>query len=158
MDNLNHLTFGELRKELTKCKNNEVKSKLIRCIMYKRYLAHIKMKQAYEHKKKLKKEAQQIINDIQSDEPFDLSSLPDQEDNSEENPGESLDDNRNIKLYDRDKANSHLMERLNSDLDIRKIKNSSTKPAFVPPFVDNPGDNFAAFKSKKKLNNKPIKG
>lgn len=147
MDNLSHLTFGELRKELAKYKNNEVKSKLIRCIMYKRYLNHIKMKQEYEQKKKLKKESFEIINEMHSEESHDLSQLPEQEESSEE----SHNNDRNIKLYDRDKANSHLMERLNNDLDIRKIKNSLIKPTFVPPFADNPGDNFAAFKSKKKI-------
>lgn len=53
------------------------------------------------------------------------------------------------KEIQKDYINNGLLERLNSDLYIRKKSNSvKNKKDFVPPFADDAGDNFAPFGDK----------
>ena len=80
-------------------------------------------------------------------------------------------DDRDISEFNRDLVNNNLMDRLNSDIDIKNFGIKKVKNNLIPPYINNAGDNFAPFnsnnrniknfsniKSNKKLNNNPVKG
>lgn len=67
------------------------------------------------------------------------------DDNGNDNDNNELFDSRAITEYERDYANNNLMERLNIDMDLRKIKVESKKKEFVTPYADTVGGNYAPF-------------
>lgn len=59
-----------------------------------------------------------------------------------------LVDKRDITEYERDMVNNNIAERLNSDIDIRTMRENKQKKEFVMPYSDNAGGNYAPFDSQ----------
>lgn len=171
LNRINKMTFNELRNELAKC-DDPVKETLIRNLMYIRYKQHInkkiqideikrrKMLRFMEQQKK-KIETNTInnnsINDLLNDED-NLSLDPDEfeikqtsDSLNELDDADELLDKRNITEYERDMVNNNIVERLNSDIDIRTMRETQQKKEFVVPYSDNDDGNYAPFNSKPKL-------
>jgi len=169
---INRLTFKELRNELANCKNNHVKESLVRHLMYIRYNQYIQKKNEEdrikrEHKKrqieKIKKHVEEkykrkeLVNNVKRDDIFDdiddedknMASLSELVNEVVEEEEDNLFDSRGISEYDRDFTNNNLMERLNSDITIRtnKPKIEKSRKDIIPPYSNEPGDNYASYQS-----------
>ena len=192
IDRINKMTFHELRNELAYCGNNKVKEDLIRHIMFQRYQKHIELKNQIEYIKQQKKQryieklkrqqekeykkrlAYEKKNNQKLKEPDDDNVSLDSTDfvntgtiikpmnELDDINGNGLFDKRDITEYDRDLTNNNLVDRLNSDIDIRTkrntgrgISNKDKKQVdFVPPYADTAGDNYAPFDSILKSSKK----
>ena len=148
---LNHLTrmsFRELKNELAKCNNKEIEL-IIRKIMKDKAIRYKLRQKSIKNNEII----DSILDDIEtnSSKITSLNELDDYENDMEyQNINSSYKDE-----IAKDFVNNSLMERMNSELDIRNIKNIKRKcneKDFIPPFSDNSGDNFAPFVYKKKLN------
>lgn len=152
---INKMTFKELRAELAKCKGNPTKETAIRKLMYLRYCKHQLMKQARNSQ-----DNNMITNNIiNNTNKIDEKTTDNFEFNSDDFNGDSDDD---IIEYSKDLTNNHLMDRLNGDLEIKKIKRTN-KEKYIPPYSNTPSGNYATLsdfdKNKKNsfCNPKPIK-
>jgi hypothetical protein len=81
--------------------------------------------------------------------------------NELDDPDEIID-NRDIIEYERDMVNNNIVNRLNSDIDIRKFRETSQKKEFMMPYSDTSIGHYAPFNSKQKIStsdfsNKKIK-
>jgi hypothetical protein len=172
---INKLTFKELRNELANCKNNPVRETLIRNLMYIRYNQHLHKKQQLiqlkkEHKKKqiskiknkLEEKYKRNGDALNFDDEIDFNEndfktlKPPFEPLNELDKTDELFDSRDITEYDRDYANNNLIERLNIDADLRKIKPKfKNKNDFMTPYSNDSGGNYAPFNdnSRSQKNN-----
>jgi hypothetical protein len=157
------LSFRQLKEELERCKksNNLQKEKIIRAIMKQKL---VKYKQSVTKSRY----AQDSYADYSDDE--DDGSIVFTADDFEPGYGDArnnkqidtneddLNDdyfgpsNRTAKKDDRykkiqkDDLNNHLLDRMNSDIDINKHRRK--KHDFVSPFADDGGDQYASFKGE----------
>lgn len=151
MERINKMTFKELRAELAKCKGNPTKETAIRKLMYLRYCKHQLMKQTRNSQD----------NNIGGNNANKVTekTTDNFEFNSDDFDGDSNDD---IIEYSKDLTNNHLMDRLNGDLEIKKIKRTN-KEKYIPPYSNTPSGNYATLSDfdKNKKNNfcnpKPMK-
>ncbi|CAH6421824.1 Hypothetical protein KVN_LOCUS512 [uncultured virus] len=120
--NIKKMSFKELKNELKNSENYPVKNLIIRKIMKQKYLNH-----KYKQNNKTTEE-------ITKNENFSNKQYQDVEDIYK-------------KEIQKDDINNNLLERLNSDIYIRKFAKPSKKD-FIPPFANGSGDNFAPFDDK----------
>lgn len=187
---INKMTFHELRNELAYCGDNKVKEDLIRNIMFQRYQKHIELKNQIEHIKqqkkqmyidKLKRQQEKEYKKRLADEKRKNKKIKEPEDDNisldstdfintgtiikpmnelDDIDNNGLFDKRDITEYDRDLTNNNLVDRLNSDIDIRTKRNNGRENNnrkqidFVSPYANTPGDNYAPFDSILKSSKK----
>lgn len=134
-----NLTFKELKNELDKNKNNPVRAYIIRNLMFVKYNEHIKRKQIYLNQ-------QQMMNQpiIFNDNDFNSVKSSSSEKSSE---SDNMVVHREIKEYDRDSANNHMIDRMNSDIQIRDMGQTYDNKYFQPPYSNVVGDNYVGFDS-----------
>ncbi|QKF94068.1 hypothetical protein QKU48_gp0610 [Fadolivirus algeromassiliense] len=175
LNKINKMTFSQLRNELALC-NDPIKEKLIRNLMYIRYKQHINNKIKMEEmtrQKKMKMIERENRNRIKTMEQVNdnqnMMDMLDDQDNISIDPDEyeikqnnislnelddenMLFDKRDITEYERDAVNNNIVDRLNSDIDIRTMReNRNTKKEFVMPYSDDVSGNYAPFNENKKL-------
>lgn len=137
INSINNLTFGQLRNELANC-NDPIKEKLLRNIMLIRYKQHLRNKTKYNVSNKTNNYNQFPLNENDFELTPNINTLNEVQENDD------LYDNRDINEYDRDLTNNNLMNRLNSDIDIYTKGMSKQKPDFIPPYINNVGDDYAS--------------
>jgi len=159
---INNMTFKELRNELANCGHNKTKENIIRNIMYARYKKHIENKMMIERSKQLQITRQQKIKEDQikimqqtnnednlslNSEDFEIKPRLQPLNELEEGNNEynNIHDTREIQEYDRDMTNNNIIDRLNSDIDIRTSRNKTIEYKLVPPYSDGTSDNYAPF-------------
>jgi len=137
---INNMSFNELRDELTYCDNN-IKELLIRKLMKDRYLRHIKKKELINKKKEKERIKNQIYtNTIITDDNNkiieDIDDLfNDDELNKKDYNDDDLIDKKFNKQIERDAMNNNLMNRMNSELEIRNNKKNKNKDKnILPPY------------------------
>lgn len=164
INRVNSMSFRELRNELANCGNNKMKENIIRHIMYIRYQKHIERKMLIEQQKQkhirtqMNKQKQndenmkmKAVQELKTDDTDDNISLNsnDFESNSKFKSENELDecDPRDIQEYDRDLTNNNIIERLNSDIDIRTERNKKIEYKLIPPYSHDTGNNYAPFET-----------
>jgi hypothetical protein len=169
VEKINKLTFSELRNELATCENNPVKGLLIRKLMLMKYQQSIQKKKEKEHNKQMQNQMQRQMQlnrmreqmeskkpeDAHEDIVFDsedFDTAPNLGPLNELDDPDDLYDTRNIKEYDRDIANNTLMDRLNSDIYIKTLKEKKEKPhVIIPPYSNDICNNYALFDRNEKV-------
>jgi hypothetical protein len=92
-------------------------------------------------------------NDVQFDA-SDFNDLPNLGPLNELDDPDGLYETREIKEYSRDKVNNNLMNRMNSDIYIKTLKNKKSKPrTIIPPYGDGNCQNYAPYKNNDRTNN-----
>jgi hypothetical protein len=160
---INNMSFNELKNELYNCYNNPIKERLIRELMVIKYTQHKQYIAARaQNKHKIKQSSTPvyknpvvndpdivIVDDILDDFNFNFNDIEDL--SSEES-------NKNkIIEYKKDTTNNNLMDRMDSDMEIKKMKVSTSKKDIVKPFVNTVCDNYATFKNEQGTNIKKFK-
>ena len=170
---INNMSFNELKNELYNCYNNPIKERLIRELMVIKYTQHkqytetraqsqtqhkhnIKHKQTTKYKVPVMNQSKSksdpdivIVDDILDDFNFNFNDIDDLS---------SEDSNKNkIIEYKKDTTNNNLMDRMDSDMEIKKMKVSTSKKDIVKPFVNTVCDNYATFKNEQGTNIKKFK-
>ena len=149
MSRINNMTFGELRNELANC-NNSTRKEIIRNLMYIRYKQHLAKKEKINQmkkefrKSKIRQIKQRIKMKYRPEPVKDIESI-----GESIGEGDILDANDfGEKIYNRDKTNNSLMQRLSTNIDIKKMKEDTlpkkTKD-FVSPFTNNMDEQYASF-------------
>lgn len=138
-EQINNMSFAELKNELYKCENNPIKEKIIRELMLIRYQQHINTQKQIKKTKKPKKQ----IKPIQAIEVCSFSDDDFEFDSDDDGDGE-----RNIIEYDKDVTNNNLMDRLHNDMELKKLKPSKSKRDIIKPFATTSGDTYATFKQE----------
>jgi hypothetical protein len=175
IERIQNMSFNQLKKELPYCKNNPSKELYIRNIMREKYIRYKKKKKLMVEKNRRQplfidsksttinesttfneinnlgnEPIRSILNDVVDPFPEDNKN-----NRNDFNLNESMEP-RDPKKHkykeevDKDFLNNNLMDRLNSDIDIRKIK-TRNKRDFVPPFSNDIGGDFAPFVYDKKI-------
>ena len=171
IDQINHMTFAELRNELANS-TDPVRKEIIRNLMYIRYKQHMDKKERIhqlkrENKKKQLKKIKQKIEEKYKAKPVtnkedygDILNANDFVlDIKEENPVEKFIgmpkyNDTELPEYDRDRSNNSLMQRMSNDIDIKKIKEdiiykpkkeSNYSKDFSSPSSNNLDDQYASF-------------
>ncbi len=154
MNKLSELSFKQLKQELINSHNSPVKELIIRRLMQKRYQEYkIKKQQKQQrlHKKsnpresKVESKAEKRI--FLEDDDFNTPTPAPKEQEFE-------DFDKFKSEIDKDYLNNNLMDRLNSEIDIRASKQkkkqqpNNSKKEFVPPFTDDNSDKYAPFNSQ----------
>ena len=166
INRINNMTFKELRNELANCGHNKTKENIIRNIMYARYKKHIENKMMIERSRQLQIMKQQQMKENQikmmqqnnndNEDNLSLNSNdfeikphlpPLNELEKGNNEYDNIYDTREIQEYDRDMTNNNIIDRLNSDIDIRTARNKKIEYKLIPPYSDGNGDNYAPFNS-----------
>lgn len=141
IERINNMTFKQLKEELSKNKNNKVREMIIRKSMYIRYHQHMK--------KKISDNTQKVPSNkplIPFIPNFDLSDFNSNDSSIDEPDNLNQDDRESdTQPFGRDYTNNGLMERLNSDLDIRTMKMPPNKKDFIPPYSNTTDGNYASF-------------
>ncbi len=145
MEKINKMSFNELKNELHNCDNNKIKEKLIRELMFIKYQRHVIQQQ--ENNKK----HQRIKNKIKH------QSIPTNEIIFDSDDFDDSDSDKRIIEYNKDKTNNNLMDRMNSDMEIKQMKVSTNKKDIVKPFVNSSCDTYATFKNEPGTNIKSFK-
>lgn len=160
---INNLSFSELKQELYKCHNNPLKEKLIREIMYAKYNKHVNDQQLNKQRVDTK-----MRNNIRKTEPvkipgsdpsWKISEIFTNDSSSEEdavNYNDRFFDQPYIE-YKKDITNNNLMDRLNADMEIKKIKMTSHKKNIIKPFVNESCDTYATFGNEPLTNIKSFR-
>ena len=119
-------------------------------IKYKQYLQtqaqnqhKLKQRQIRQHQKQ-----QQIQRMQQHQHQESQNKTEDDFDNDTFSLGDDEDDYNRIIEYKKDTTNNNLMDRMNSDMEIKKMKVSTDKKDIVKPFVNTVCDNYATFKNE----------
>jgi hypothetical protein len=150
VDMINKMSFNELKTELGNCHNNPVKEKIIRELMvirYKQYLQtqaqaqhKLRQRQIRQHQKQMQlQRLQQQESQNKTEDEFDNDTFSIEDDEDEYNK---------IIEYKKDTTNNNLMDRMNSDMEIKRMKVSTDKKDIVKPFVNTVCDNYATFKNE----------
>ena len=170
---INSMSFNELKNELYNCYDNPIKERLIRELMVikytqqKQYITaqtqhkhNIKHKQTNKCKVPVMNQSKSksdpepdivIVDDILDDFNFNFN-FNDIDDLSSE------ESNKNkIIEYKKDTTNNNLMDRMDSDMEIKKMKVSTSKKDIVKPFVNTVCDNYATFKNEQGTDIKKFK-
>lgn len=149
---INNMSFNELKNELSNCYNNPIKEKLIRELMLIKYNEHIILQQQNKTKKHSPSIKQKIMEPIEvpyNDNDFSLDDLDSNNSSEKINNFERtlpIEYNKTkIIEYDKDVTNNNLMARMDSDMEIKKMKVSSSKKDLIKPFVNATCDNYASF-------------
>lgn len=154
---INNMSFSELKTELQNCYNNPIKEKIIRELMVLRYKQHTqaqqqrKVKQVHKQQQKQIKLQQQQQSQQQIPKPdFELKDDFDVDTFSlDEDDDYNFNFNTNDFIeYKKDTTNNNLMDRMNSDMEIKKMKVSTDKRDIMKPFVNSVCDNYATFKNE----------
>mgnify|MGYP005855511951 CR=1 FL=1 len=168
VERIQNMSFNQLKKELSYCKNNPSKELFIRNLMREKYIRYKKKKKNFEEKNRRhisysntnesttfneinnlgNDTIRSILNDIEDPFPEENNRNPRNDFNLNK-----FEDKKNPKFkdeVDKDFLNNNLMDRLNSDIDIRKIK-ARNKRDFVPPFSNDVGGEFAPFRYDKNI-------
>jgi hypothetical protein len=130
------MSFNELKNELHNCHDNKIKEKLIRELMLIKYKEHVIKKQNKIKKSKKKNNNSNNSNKVPTNEIDDAEDVID---------FDYIDDDNNIIEYGKDITNNNLMDRLNNDMEIKKIKTTKSKKDIVKPFVNTSCDIYATF-------------
>jgi len=169
IERINKLSFNELRNELAYC-NDPVRELLIRKLMKIRYIELVDRKKRIIMQQQLEEEQRQMLIKKKMEMRYrqKLSKVKDNELSSKLIDELLIDDERDIdktirtrsmnadldengepkfvKEVKRDKLNNNLMDRLNSDMDIRKYQNmTKEKKEFISPYAREEG-NYASWK------------
>jgi hypothetical protein len=135
-NNINNLTFGQLRTELHNSKTNPIKEKAIRNLMYIRYNQYTINKNKQQNKLIKKQQEPNILfseNDFASE---------DNNNNNDQTPPPTP--------YERDQTNNNIMSRLDSEIGIRQNKKNSFQKSFMSPFSSDSG-NYAMVEDIERL-------
>jgi hypothetical protein len=172
INKIKDMTFEELREELVNSRNNPTKELLIRKLMLQKWNENlVKKKQIREQKiiekqkrieklkEKIKKKVESEINKnnkIKKDNEEDNVEIKEEEkllnelmDDVKDFNIEETNKEREYTKYERDHLNNNLINRMESEFNLRKIKNEKS---FIPPYSDDAGENYAKFVSKKSEN------
>lgn len=149
MSKLSQLSFRELKEELINSKNSPVKELIIRKLMQKKYNEYKMRKQ--QKVQKISKIDEFPLTDEDFNNPLPAQPIAE---------FEQVDDDLNKfkSEIEKDYLNNNLMERMNSEIDIRvtKKKNNKKYPKkkeFIPPFTDDNTDKYAPFNDQTFNNN-----
>ena len=158
---INGMSFNELKNELNNCYDNPIKEKIIRELMVLKYNQYInaqhnrklKLKQKQKQKQKQKHDSLQNKNPpINDNSSVVITPTPEvdflDDFSFDDFNDEDYDDN-NIIEYKKDINNNNLMDRMNSDMELKKMKVSTNKKDIIKPFVNTTCDTYATFKNEQ---------
>jgi hypothetical protein len=143
---INNMTFSELKNELYKCHNNPIKERIIRELMVIKYQQHINL-QKNKQNKKPKTVPSQKPKMIEPIEVFSFDDFSLDDFNDDKKDFDAFDRNHIIE-YKKDVTNNNLMDRLNNDMEIKKMKKSKNVKEIIKPFANTSCDAYATFKNE----------
>lgn len=149
VNRINNMSFNELKNELNNCYDNPIKEKIIRELMVLKYNQYItaqqnkKLKQIQRQKRR--EETKMKISIINDDSPTTIET-----DIFDDFSFDDIDDDfdNSIIEYKKDINNNNLMDRMNADMEMKKMKVSTSKKDIIKPFVDTTCDTYATFKNE----------
>jgi hypothetical protein len=157
-----YMSYRQLKNELLRCSDNPHKERIIREVMKDKAIRYKLRKREISNSKNIN-----YANiEFSSDEDI-VGTILNDIDNTSYNSNNNSSYDSDIKKIDpiykeeieKDFVNNSLMDRMNSELDLRSIRNrnrnnkNKNNKEFMSPFEDSVGDNYAPFSSKKKINN-----
>ncbi|AYV76940.1 MAG: hypothetical protein Barrevirus4_24 [Barrevirus sp.] len=175
INEVNKMTFAELRNELANC-SDPVKQYIIRNLMMLRYKQHLEnkelernLKKKYQKSqiKKIKRKLEKKYRNKSVNNPLTNSDFIEPEETREEEDDNTNNNNNmyngtKINEYIKDRTNNNLMNRLHNDIEINKMKddniykssksNKKNNNDFVSPFSnDGSDDKYASFDNAFKI-------
>ena len=168
MEIIKRMNFYQLKKELSRCKNNPKKELIIRKLMKKRYLEYKRKKSRSKKEELIDSDTIKLADDLLEDINYnklkkneDLADIFDESDFKETPNLPPLDElDPTNELYDtkfkeelkRDEMNKHLMDRLNGDISIQSIRKNNKRNIEVP-FSNDDNGNYAPIHNNKNIPN-----